>query len=218
MSLNFDNLLTTNYDLALESCMVDEENLRGIENKGCLVEQRYSVFRKHTVGKNNIWHIHGSINHPNSIMLGYEHYSGYLQAMRNYVVTGTKYKNKSVNELGTLVKRLPIKSSEKYSWIDEFFSVDIFIIGLRLDFVEIDLWWLLTFRARQVLKNDKIRNKIYYYIPSDLKEVSKPKLELLESIGVIVLDDYGSDFQSSKKSEEKYYKEVIGDIKNRTGK
>ena len=35
------------------------------------------------------------------------------------------------------------------SWYLKFFKEDIYILGLKLDFSEQDIWWLLDFRIRK---------------------------------------------------------------------
>ncbi|MGK4480255.1 hypothetical protein ACSMDC_18035 [Yersinia enterocolitica] len=162
-----------------------------------------------------IWHIHGAVNNPSSIILGYEHYSGYLQSMRGYTTTGSQYSNKSFKE--PLTKRLQANDIGN-SWIDAFFTNDVYILGLNLDFVEIDLWWLLTFRERyKIEKKISLQNEIIYYIPSYYYNdaASKPKIDLLESVGVIINHEFGLVF---KGKEKEYYLDVIKDIQSKTNR
>lgn len=74
------------------------------------------------------------------------------------------------------------------SWIDAFFYMNVHIIGLGLDFSEIDLWWLLTRCARliQKLGKGKIENKIYYYCTDLMSKVSSQiqKCELLKILDI----------------------------------
>lgn len=80
MALDCKNIMTTNYDLAFERCVNGRSKLK---NAGIIKEQKYSVFRHYNFDDKCLWHIHGDITFSNSITLGYEHYSGYLQVMRN---------------------------------------------------------------------------------------------------------------------------------------
>ena len=59
---------------------------------------------------------------------------------------------------------------------------------MALDFSEIDIWWLLSRRAR-LSKSNLIRNKIYYYSTYPLSESQSQnsKLNLLEELGVEVV-------------------------------
>ncbi|WP_054179198.1 SIR2 family protein [Trabulsiella odontotermitis] len=213
MALDCPNIMTTNYDLALETCLV---NASALKNDGIIKEQKYSVFRHHQINDKRLWHIHGDITVANSITLGYEHYSGYLQAMRNYTATGSSYAKEEFNTLKPLIRRLATPGKE-YSWIDNFFRRNVYIFGLTLDFVEIDLWWLLTYRERcRLLKNSdkEITNRVVYYIPACFAEDEKStaKIALLDSVGVTVNKQFGQYFKRSKDDEKAYYVAVIADI------
>ena len=117
------NILTTNYDFTFEDILT--LNSKGLKNNGVVKESLYSIFRHYEVGQKKIWHIHGDANYSNSITLGYEHYSGYLQQMRNYVVTGTgtTYKNLKLDSLTKRLKKN--KLDDNHSWLDFFFTKDI---------------------------------------------------------------------------------------------
>ncbi|MGB3464352.1 MAG: SIR2 family protein, partial [Cyclobacteriaceae bacterium] len=186
----FSNILTTNYEYTLESCLT--EDLR-MKNLGIIRETKYNIYRHSQVGKVKFWHIHGDMYRPSSILLGYEQYSGQLQVMRNYVVSGTNYHNKAASIL-PLNKRMGEKDYQLHSWIDHFFSGDLHIIGLSLDYIESDLWWLITYRSRQIHekpgKGDRYRgmrtalqkSAIYYYYPE--KYYDREKIELMEASNV----------------------------------
>lgn len=207
-SIGASNILTTNYDLSLELSLDDK--FTGSVNDGVIKETKFNLFRKNLLpdSETYIWHIHGVQSSPNTITLGYEHYVGYMQKMRDYVVNGTdgaytvKYKS--------LVSRL--LNNEKInidSWVELFFTQDIYIFGLELSFVESDLWWLLTYRARRISDNI-VKNKIFYYHRQCENANENPKIELLQSVGmrIISIDDSG----------ESYYEKVIEDIRSKIDK
>ncbi|WP_116107510.1 SIR2 family protein [Lewinella sp. IMCC34191] len=177
------NIITTNYDYTLQKVKIIDPSK--IENLGKVKESLYSLFRYNIVDNQRVWHVHGEMNVPRSIILGYEHYSGNLQAMRNYIVNGTRGSYKNLSAKG-LIDRL--NDGTTYSWIDYFFKHNIHIVGLKLDFEEIDLWWLLTYRARvkNKKKGSKITNKITYYIPRNFVNTSRAKLEFLKATGVTI--------------------------------
>ena len=181
----FANILTTNYDYTIEESQGTDP--KAIRNDGVINENVYSVFRRNTFKSRNTWHIHGEAGHPHSITLGYEHYAGYLQHLRNYVATGTGKSYK--REFLPLIKRLKQRDHECESWVEFFFKKDIFVLGLTLDFVEMDLWWLITYRARRRFDrraNDyKITNKIIYFYREQDDRSIKSRLDLLRSCGVI---------------------------------
>lgn len=93
----------------------------------------------------------------------------------------------------------------------------MYILGLTLDFVEIDIWWLLTFRERsRLLKNSdgEITNQLIYYLPACFAsdEKAKARITLLQSVGVTPNAQFGQHFLRSKDDEKAYYLAVIADI------
>ena len=142
-----------------------------------------------------------------SINLGFEHYGGQLQQMRNNVVSGTTYSSPQAPKL-PLLRRLKQGPIQEHSWLDLFFTKDIHIFGLSLDFVETDLWWLLTYRARQKFQRNTVPvpNHLYYYIPAELVKVAGFKLDMLTANDVTVVT-------ISAKSKLAYYQEILDRIK-----
>lgn len=204
LELGIENILTTNYDLSFEKTAGETGKC---VNKGYIKENLYNLFRYHKTDNNKIWHIHGSQSSPKSITLGYEHYSGYLQQMRNYTANGTKgtYAKK---DFISLARRIQENTVTHESWVDFFFTHDVYIFGLNLDFVEMHLWWLLTYRSRAMVENRFIvNNRITYYYPKRFEKTSKHKLEMFNIMGVktIAVNDYGEKL--------KYYKKIISRIK-----
>ncbi|MEO8471354.1 MAG: hypothetical protein ABI477_04140 [Chryseolinea sp.] len=194
-SLPIENILTTNYEFSLEGS-------KPKANSGVIKEKIYSIFRHVKIGKKKVWHIHGDCLHPSSINLGFEHYGGQLQQVRNYTATGTNYQSGKISKI-PLISRLKYKNRlYSNSWIDLFFTTDIHIVGLTLGFVETELWWLLTFRARMKINNKiSIPNKITYYLPQRFEYESKNKLDLFRATDVEVV--------SINKLGESYYNEII---------
>ncbi len=184
MDSNINEIITSNYDYNLQRVVTAQPDK--LKNDGTIREVKYSLFRHHNLKDKKIWHMHGEVNSPQSIILGYEQYVGNLQRMRNYVVNGTGAFYKAFKK-EALIRRLKnVKTID--SWLDLFFLKNIHLVGIRLDFEETDLWWLLTFRARlKYYQRDKqVKNKIYYYVPSQYERRSETKLALMRSIGVEV--------------------------------
>ncbi|GAA4794946.1 hypothetical protein GCM10023231_24170 [Olivibacter ginsenosidimutans] len=199
--LPVSHIMTTNYEFSIEGAVPKINN-------GIIKETTYSIFRRYELHHKTFWHIHGDCKHPNSINLGYEHYCGQLQGMRSYTVSGTNYSSTEVLKT-SLIRRLAQKKPlNNQSWIDLFFTQDIYILGLSLDYVESDLWWLLTYRARNKFyrKSGFIRNRIHYFIPKTYTEKAAGKLALLKAndVHVHVID------QPSKRH---YYQEILEKIR-----
>ncbi len=208
LKLPFEHYLTTNYDFALEK----KANLevKKLVNDGKVGEKRYSLFRNYKFKSKRLWHIHGEAKSAQTIALGFEQYSGYLQQMRNYVVSGTRGSYKNFKK-AALIERLGKGEREINSWVDLFFLRDIHVVGFSYDLAEIHLWWLLTFRARRGRefwdKKLKLKNRIIYYVPSYYDLESDTKIRFLRSLDVEVCK---IDAEEGRKRE--YYEAVLDEI------
>lgn len=169
--------LTTNYDDAFF-----EESLPAPTSN----EKVYSIRRKHEKQRSgdliSLWKIHGDICNPKTIMLGLDHYCGAIAKMKHYIQGDYLAEKKPIESMKSKLKQ---ENHFCYtSWIDLFFSHNIHIIGLGLDFSEIDLWWLLNKRARMMHDGEcSISNAIYYYAT----DTDTEKANLLQSIEVSVV-------------------------------
>lgn len=232
LNLDVDIFMTTNYDHTL---------YRG---KGCKVlgkdasEKLYSVRRWKKVmvaGKEMVvYHIHGDISGVSSIILGLDHYGGSLAKIQDYV-KGTYYREKKLKTETRTFPKVPsilhrISHNETLnpdehgfvdsgtgllSWIDAFFFRNLHIIGLSLDFSEIDIWWLLSRRARY-MKNNSINNRIFYYPTFPMSEIQThlPKLRLLERLNVtIVHHKQTSDIETGNPCYGAIYEEQIDNLR-----
>ncbi|SFS11780.1 SIR2-like domain-containing protein [Dyella sp. OK004] len=180
LASQFQVILTTNYDFTIEESLGG-----GIRTRNTVLpESRYSLFRRMEVGTRTIWHIHGEASRPQSILLGYDHYAGYLQKMRNYLTNGVP----SEGVTGQL--RSPLRAGlhdfEKYdvhSWVDYFLRDHLHVVGFGFDFTEIDLWWLVVYKRRRYTRT----GKTYFYIVNidgTVADHENAKLSLFDSIGV----------------------------------
>jgi len=204
-SLDVDNYLTTNYDYAFEKAL-------SILPDKLSTEDIYSLRRKRKYitnsGEKYLWNIHGEIEQAKSIMLGLDHYCGSVSKIDSYVKGTYKHKidGKSINVESMLTKL----KSESYcftSWVDLFFSSNVHIIGLSLDYSETDIWWLLNKRAR-FAADGLVSNKIYFYAES----MDDEKMGLLKSfnVEVIITSVVNEDYKAM-------YKSVIGNIPFKSG-
>lgn len=174
----FKHIITTNYDYTLERSINSKINNRNLKK-----ETKYSLFRRKEINGKYIWHIHGESSAPNSILLGHEQYSGQLQKMRSYA-TSKATASRDISQF--MQNNLTFdEDGSIYSWLDVFLRDNVHILGLSLDYTEIDLWWLLSYRERILKKKDYNVGKIYFHTIT--KSINKQKLGLLsilESFGV----------------------------------
>lgn len=194
-SLDVDHYLTTNYDYAFEKTLsISPEKLSTEEIYSLRRKRKYSA----SSGTKYLWNIHGEIEHPKSIMLGLDHYCGSVAKIDSYV-KGT-YKHNVEGKIVAVPSMLEKLQSKSYcftSWVDLFFSSNVHIIGLSLDYSETDLWWLLNKRAR-FAADGLISNKVYFYT----NQMDDEKMGLLRSfqVEVIITDVSNSDYIGMYKS------------------
>lgn len=182
----FDDVLTTNYDLSTEIAL--DIDLRPTDT---FKESRYSLFRCYGKGSSKcVWHIHGDIHRSNSLTLGHDHYSGQLQKLRNFMGGGV--------DVGG--QRISFREIERHntiaSWVSLFFCRDVHIVGLGMDYSEIDLWWLLVHKVRAGNINRYV-GKIVYWDIRDEKPKTKMEnsmLKLLNGFGVKVQEVSGRTY------------------------
>ena len=189
--------ITTNYDNTL---------LKAIETKSVKryrQEKVYSIRRHYEwMGRNGpqvYWPIHGNVDSPASIMLGFDHYCGSLSKIEDYVKGNFELAGERVPSMAQKLKME--EKPDLYSWVDLFFFSDVHIIGLELAYEEMDLWWILNKRRRMKQKGDvEISNRIIYYPVSD---VSRDKRQLLNGFDVEVsdLENYDTTYMSRYKKQ-----------------
>jgi hypothetical protein len=197
MAAPFDEVMTTNYDQALEQVLAGPAPK--VTGSPLVPETRYSLFRHVQASDGRtLWYIHGDCRRPTSILLGYEQYSGFLQQMRLYVTAGVHYQKLTAGPVFRCDKR----TQDRRSWVTRFFDADVWILGLGLDFVEIHLWWLLTYRARLRSRSIATTNVIRYMCRGGAKGEGA-KLAMLRTLDVethVICDretEWGKYYQQS---------------------
>jgi hypothetical protein len=198
-------ILTTNYDYAIEHAM----NGPLFEPAPVYPESRFNLFRRVRVGAKEVWHVHGILDMPGTIVLGYDQYSGYLQRIRMYLTHGLKPEGKRQP------MRSPLKSGMQnfeewpiHSWVDHFLRDHLHIVGLGLDFTEIDLWWLLLHKRRRVIQT----GRTFYYdirVPECSHSREPPQLSVLRSLGMTVVTVHGDSY---REGYERVLEEVSRNI------
>ncbi len=178
MNSSVKHIITTNYDYNFENSIISNENKSSTTS-----ETKYSLYRRRTQSSKNVWHIHGESSIPNTLMLGHEHYSGSLQRIRSYL---TSRKKTSPFMLGIFDFD---RNESTYSWVDIFLRDEIHILGFSLDYTEIDIWWLLSYKERLRLGHKRQIGKTFFhqFHAKELSNKDRAKLGLLESFGVNVI-------------------------------
>ncbi|WP_449432064.1 SIR2 family protein [Pseudomonas putida] len=177
----FEVILTTNYDFTIEEAFVGPLYSPDF----IFPESRYSLFRRYQAGSKQVWHVHGDSHRPGSMVLGYDQYAGSLQKIRNYVTEGV-----DIKKLGYRLSS-PVKSGildftanrRPHSWVDHFLRDHLHIVGLGMDFTEIDLWWLLLHKRRRLHQT----GKVFYYQAGIKPSEDTPVTSLMKSLNVEVV-------------------------------
>ncbi|MEJ8816091.1 SIR2 family protein [Variovorax ureilyticus] len=184
MASGVRHIITTNYDYGFEKATRQDH-----PHAHLMRESKYSVFRRRASGEKFVWHIHGEVEAPNTITLGYDQYSGYLQKLRTYATADRESATGSPFKMGNMVfDHVP---GTVYSWLDVFLRDDIHIAGLGLDYTEIDLWWAVTYKARKKAQGLPVGRTIYhdwYMGEVDEQALSRRSLMRVLSVDVIPRD------------------------------
>jgi hypothetical protein len=217
-SLPVKHILTTNYDYNLEKAVNPHFNRKKSPEK--TKQKLYSLYRKimpdgqpSSEATKVVWHIHGEAEAPESICLGYEHYCGQLAAMRQ-LLTQPESKTTPQYQVGLPKKTylnqfLGNRDQEPDSWLTLFFTHHIYIVGLSLSFMEIDLWWLLTYRRQYQIENpQEPKNKIVYFCHSG----HEPEAEISTLMSAM-----GLEIKAVGSKEEDrcaFYRRALKSVKN----
>lgn len=207
LSLPFDAVLTTNYTYELEATLCEKYPGLSEENKRKYAfwtsersEGKYLLRTCNRLKLNapDIWHIHGELRRPSSIILSHDEYARLVHQVLEYNKSRGREYEKYRNEL------------KFQSWVDYFLMGDVYVLGLALDFAEFDLWWLLGRRLRERAGC----GKFIFYEPGKMD--NHYKLLALQDAGVdvrscgITIHD-GSDYA-------RFYKQAMKDIQSQVSK
>lgn len=192
-SMKYDSVLTTNYDYLLEQKL----DARWSYRRSSTRERSYSIHRYQEASNLKIWHIHGEQNVRNSMLLGFRSYINYAAEIKK--IANDYLKSKSKPDQAD-VTREP-------SWVEMFFTYDIDIVGLGMDFTEYTIWWLLAYRHFTRMKSKTSLSNTIRYFAADFDLEAKPFLkEMLSTYGVDVVEtkaragDYDDFFQKVSMS------------------
>lgn len=205
--IKFDSILTTNYSYEIENFFNGKYDKLKNKRKYAFQTKKDSKYLLHTFNKFDrsprIWHIHGELRRKSSIIATHDEY---VRLVNKLVEENKKNSNKYIKFFTGL----------RYeSWLDYFLMSNLYIVGLGMDFFELDLWWLLIRRIREVSKT----GKVYYYEPltcDDNHEKNKAKQQCLNELKVF----YETlDVKISEENKEQdyitFYEKVADDIKNK---
>ncbi len=202
-NIKVNNVITTNYDSVFEA-VYGAERVKG--NPGSSRNVLDPIYGADGI---SFYHAHGLASWKNTLCLGHEHYASLISKIRKeFFSEGDD--DKFRENLTSLAKG---ERKPKGIWPELLFTSDVAIVGLGLDYCEIDLWWLLSMRAALFSPNRKMseyENRIVYYQVDSGKNKSlydQEKSAVLESLGVEVVaisgDGYVSAYEKMAKCIDK---------------
>ncbi len=174
LTLPFDTLLTANYTFELEQalgCLAKRgAYLKAVRYvKDCTPrEKQFGLYKRFEVNGRAVWHIHGDLLAPRTVIMGQYYYGKALREYQNYIASFMRRYNAAP------------ETFEARSWLDDFLLGDVHIVGLGMGSAETDLWWLINCKKRNLPDSD-----IYFYVPS-FEQNSKRDI-MLEAYGVKVI-------------------------------
>ena len=179
LSLPIDNILTTNFDYAIERTIIkDYQYDKYTKNVVMPQETKGSRIRHSIIDGKKIFHIHGELGKKGTICLGNVHYATNLSSIMNTLLDYDKNSD-------TVRLKSSIFEGELLSWAQFFFTSNIYIVGLGLYDCDMDLWWLIAYRQQLKLERDiRIKNEIVYYYLYEQKDQSF--IDCLKAMGIDV--------------------------------
>ena len=172
LKAGFDEILTTNYDYALEGTAIYPKEagdawLRKSMKHTDEVARAEKTYLLHTYQdvvfdgvSNRVWHIHGEARKPGSIIIGHYMYMNLVSKWREKLAArADKYKTWDQARL----------DAPSGSWLDSFILGNVYILGLGMDFSELDLWWLLNRKKREKAPH----GKVVFYEPERPEDAAK---------------------------------------------
>ncbi len=201
LHLPFDAVLTTNYTYELEAALnarypklttVSKRNYAATTGKKPDTKYLLHTFNRMEVGRPDIWHIHGELRCPSSLILSHDEYARYIhRILMHNEKRGNAYQN----------HRQELRFE---SWVDYFLLGDVYMLGLGMDFSEFDLWWLLGRRLREKAGC----GQIVFYEP--YQSSNRIKQFALKDCGVTV-ETCGINLDAGD-TYDMFYKAAINDI------
>lgn len=169
--LNANQILTTNYDYLIEQNLEQNWQRAPVTR----LETNYSIYRNQLANQKKIWHIHGEQADIRSIMLGFRH----------YINSSSRVKARAELFVYDLKSNIPPRYP---SWVDLFFTHNVFIVGLGMKFTEYPLWWLLAYRHYKSMSDNNIHinNTITLVMPSFSIPENNDLIDMLRAYGVLL--------------------------------
>lgn len=203
LNLPADAILTTNYSNEFEVLATGKPSMRQFcssqrrtkDVRG--VTEQFRLFQYSSMGaqypKKTVWHIHGDVSKPSSMVIGHYYYGKLLMQIQEQVRSCVReYK---------IAERKGIPYVPQ-SWVDYFLIGNVHMLAFGMDMAEQDLWWLLACK-----KKEFPNTKTFFYQAE--KNLNKHTKKLLLAYGVELV----TNIPLSKESYLNFYNEALERIR-----
>jgi hypothetical protein len=233
MRLPVTNILTTNYDFCLEKAL--QPDIEPELADWGTQEKRYCLFIRRRAGPDKyVFHIHGDIAQPESIIIGHEAYVESCSNIRRFTnmwvrdeKTGKWKRGQGNHYSGIGWQRAKFRDGsgtlnpkKPHSWVDLFMLRDVHVVGFGLEFTEVDIWYLLSYKARLKLQpevpNSLKTSRIVFHYFADHEAKHLAKVGLMRSLGVechahpiTQVDDLRKDYRKAWKGLLKHLSDEL---------
>ncbi len=192
--LPMNHVVTTNYDSTFELMYTNLE--QKMKNAG---SSRNILGPISQAGSIDFYHAHGITKWSRTICLGHEHYATLVSKIRSQIYSPVDEEDRTF-----ITKLIMGKEDSLCIWPEYLFTNDVAIVGLGLDYCEIDFWWLLSLRALCFAPCNGLLdygNVVTYYEPvigkSSLSSHVENKLSVLNALHVDVVPIQAEDYKSA---------------------
>ncbi len=204
LELPVDDIMTANYSFELETADGMKQGRKQYSSRlqGTFdLQAKHKAFRLYQfyetgMGK-RIWHIHGDIAKPDTMLMGHYYYAKQLKAVQECIA-------KTVRRYKTCQRQS--EEFRSYSWVDQFLTGDVYILGLGMYLCESDLWYLLCCKKRNFPDTS-----VFFYD----KECGDQTIStMLRTYGAEIID--GKALGAAGEYID-FYECAMADIKSRAG-
>lgn len=180
----FDAILTTNYTYEIERAINPEfkceigkksgfrQNVKDGSNLAKQLGMHKFMYLCDDKNAYRIWHVHGELCRPKSMVLGHYYYGKSINSISDCVNAFFRRYN-GMKKTGRFIPQ---------SWVDYFMLGNVYIIGLGLDPSEADLWWLINCKKRH--NKDLHGGEIHWFEPNLDSKASFAKKALAEAYDI----------------------------------
>ena len=208
LDLPADVILNTNYSNEFELFATKQDSLhcfRSVQRrtkpvKG--IEEQFRLFQFSSLGKEypdkSIWHIHGDISKPSTMIIGHYYYGKLLKQIEERAASCVRSYN---------IANAKKDAFTPQSWVDYFLLGDVYVLGFGMSLAEQDLWWLLSFKEKHFADT-----KVFFFEAE--KTINKDVKKLLCAYGVEPVTDtplQGDDYL-------RYYHIALAEMKDMMNK